>query len=68
MASEISRKFMSKNPFELCDRLKLLLQEKQAGNNSEKISEKIVAIVDELLKYKGISTKQHKILLNKCLN
>ena len=45
------------DPDELCDRLKLLLQEKQAGNNSDIINQKIVAIVDKLLEYKCISKK-----------
>ena len=35
MASGITTIFLSENPNELCDRLKLLLQEKQAGNNSD---------------------------------
>ena len=50
----------------LCDRLKLLLQEKHAGNNSDIINEEIVAIVDKLLEYKCISKKQHKQILIKC--
>ena len=33
----------------LCDRVEILLQEKLAGNNSDKINEKIVAIVDKFL-------------------
>ena len=52
--------FLSSDPNELCDRLKLLLQEKHAGNNSNIINEEIVAIVDKLLEYKCISKKQHK--------
>ena len=56
------------DPNELCDRLKLLLQEKQAGNNSDLIIEEIVAIADKLLEYKCISKKNHKFLLYKCLN
>ena len=56
---------LSSDPDELCDRLKLLLEEKQAGNNSDIISDEIVAIVDKLLEYKCISKKQHKqILIN----
>ena len=39
-------KFLSSDPDELCDRLKLLLQEKQAGNNSDIINQEIVAIVE----------------------
>ena len=68
MASSISSKVSSENPNELCDRLKLLIQEKQAGNNSNLIDKEIVAIADISLEYKCISTKQHKILLIKCLN
>ena len=58
--------FLTSDLNELCDRIKLLLQEKQAGNNSSIIDEQIVAIVDKLLEYKCISTKQHKPLLVKC--
>ena len=58
--------FLSSDPNELCDRLKLLLQEKQAGNNSDINNETIIAIVDKLLEYKCISKKQHKQSLNKC--
>ena len=57
---------LSSNPNELCDRLKLLLQEKHAGNNSDIIIEEIVAIVDKLLEYKCISKKKHKQILIKC--
>ena len=56
----------SSDPDELCNRLRLLLQEKHAGNNSDIINEESVAIVDKLLEYKCISKKQHKQLLNKC--
>ena len=58
--------FLSSDPNELCDRLKLLLQEKHAGNNSDLINDEIVAIVDKLLEYKCISKKQHKQILTKC--
>ena len=40
--------FLSSDPNELCDRLKLLL-EKHAGNNSDIINDEIVAIIDKLL-------------------
>ena len=66
-ASGVSKTiFLSSNPDELCDRLKLLLQEKQAGNNSDIVNEEIVAMVDNLLEYKCMSKKQHKQILNKC--
>ena len=50
---------------ELCNRLKLLLQQKQAGNNSDKINQEIVAIVDKLSEYNCISKKQQKQILYK---
>ena len=66
-ASGISKTiFLSSDPDELCERLKLLLQEKHAGNNSDIINEEIVVIVDKLLEYKCISWKQHKQILIKC--
>ena len=67
MASGFSKtKILSSDPNELCDRLKLLLQEKHAGNNFNIIDEEIVAIVDKLLEYNCISKKQHKQILIKC--
>ena len=58
--------FLSSDPNELCDRLKLLLQEKQAGNNSDIINDEIVVIIYKLLEYKCITKKQHKQILIKC--
>ena len=58
--------FLPSDPDELCNRLKLLLQEKQAGNNSDVMIDEIIAIVDKLLEYKCISKKQHKQILIKC--
>ena len=67
MASGISRTLvLSSDADELCDRLKLLLQEKHAGNNSDIFYDEIVAIVDKLLEYKCVCKKQHKRILNKC--
>ena len=66
MASGISKAIiLSSDPDELCDRLKLLLQEKHAGNNSDMINDEIVAIVDKLLEYKCINKKQQKQILIK---
>ena len=66
-ASGVSKTiFLSENPNELCDRLKLLLQERQAGNNSDIINDEIIAIIDKLLEYKCISKKQHNQILIKC--
>ena len=67
MASGFSKTIIiSSDPNEFCDRMKLLLQEKHAGNNSDIINDEIVAIVDKLLEYKCISKKQHKQILIKC--
>ena len=66
-ASGVSKTiFLSSDSNELCDRLKLILQEKHAGNNSDLINEEIVAIVEKLLDYKCITKKQHKQILIKC--
>ena len=66
-ASGVSKTiFLSSDPNELCDRLKLLLQEKQAGNNSDIINAEINVIIDKLLEYKCISRKQHRQILIKC--
>ena len=66
IVSGVTTKFLPGNPDELCNRLKLLLQEKQAGNNSNKINDDIVAIVDKLLEYKCITKKQQKHNQIKC--
>ena len=66
-ASGVSKTiFLSSDPDELCDRLKLLLQENRAGNNSDIINNEVVCIIDVLLKYKCITKKQHKQILIKC--
>ena len=67
MASGISKTIiLSSDPNELCDRLRLLLQEKHAGNNSDIFNDEIVAIVDKILEYKCLSKKQHRQTLIKC--
>ena len=58
--------FLSSDPDELCNRIKLLLREKQAGNNSDIINDEIVAIVDKLLEYNCISKEQQKQISIKC--
>ena len=66
-ASGVSKTInLSSDTEELCNRSKLLLQEKQAGNNSDIIKDEIVAKVDKLLECKCISKKQHKQILIKC--
>ena len=66
-ASGVSKTiFLSSDPDEICKRLKLLVQEKQAGNDSDLINQEITAIVDKLLEYKCKSKKEHKQLVIKC--
>ena len=66
LASGVTTIFLSENADELCNRLKLLLQEEHAGNTSDIINDEIVATVEKLLEYKCISKKQHKQILIKC--
>ena len=54
------------DPNELCDGLRLLIQEKHAVNNSDISNDEMVVIVDKFLEYKCISKKQHKQILIKC--
>ena len=49
MASGVTTTFLRQNPDELCKELKLLLQEKHAGNNSDLINKEFIAIIDKLL-------------------
>ena len=66
-ASVVSKTiFLSSDPEELCNRLKLFLQEVQSGNNSDLINREITAIVDKLLEYKCIFKLQPKQLLIEC--
>ena len=58
--------FLPSDPNELCDRIKLLLQEKETGNNSKITNDEIVVIVDKLLEYKCISKKHHQQILFEC--
>ena len=62
------KRFLSSDPKELCARIRLLPQEKNAGTKYWIIYERVIAIVDKFLEYKCISTKQHKCLILKCLN
>ena len=68
MASGIFTSFQTGNFIEICDRLKLLLQEKQTANKSGIIIEEIIALVDNLSEFKCLSTKQQKFLLPKLLD
>ena len=60
MASGISTIFLSSYLDKLCDRLKLSLQEKQAGSSSNIFNGEIVAIVDKYLVYNSISKNNIK--------
>ena len=60
-------RWLSSDSYELCDKIKVLLKEKQAGGNSNTINKEIVAIVGKLLGYKCISSEARKFLLHKCL-
>ena len=68
MTSGISTRLLPENPNKICKRIKLILQGKQAGNNSDFSEEEIVAIALTLLEYKCIFTKQREFLLLKCLS
>ena len=65
LASGVSTKILLVCPYKLCDRLKLWLQEQQAGKIPDLINEEIVAIVDKLLEDNCVSNKQHKQVLFK---
>ena len=56
MTSRISLIFAPESPNELCDWLKLLLQDKQAADNSNIFNAEYVALVDKLLDHKCKST------------
>ena len=58
--------FLLSDPDELCDRLKLLLEEKQAGNNSFLINEEIVVILDNMLENKCKNRKHPNQNLIEC--
>ena len=51
--------FLSADTDDLCKRLKLLLQKKQDGDNSNMINEGIVAIIDIFLESKWLSKKNN---------
>ena len=65
MVSGICTSFSPENPNELIDTMKVPLQEKQVGKNSNINNEEIVAIADKLFDYKRISTEQHRFLIKK---
>ena len=65
-ASSISKTvFLSFNPNDICKRLKLLIQEKRAWNNSDLINQELVVIIDKFLEYKCMTPTQNKNFLFK---
>ena len=52
---------LSQNPDELCDRLCLMIHEKQTWNNTKRFDKEAVTLFDKLLEYECITTTQHKI-------
>ena len=54
--------FLSQSPNELCKRLCLINQEKQAGNDSNRFDNESIAINDKSLEYKCINATQHNEL------
>ena len=66
-ASSISNTlFLPTDPDVNCGRLKLLLQAKQGGNNSNITNDELVAKVIKLLEYKCIFRKRHELFLFEC--
>ena len=63
-SKETKTRWLSSNPNELCDSLNLILKEKQAGFNSNKPTEKTIAITDNFMEDNCVSQpKQHSILV-----
>ena len=54
--------FLPENSNELCTRLRLIISEKRAGNDTNKFDSEIIAIFDKLLECKCITPTQHKKL------
>ena len=50
-SNEVEYIFLPSDSNELCDRLKILLQEKTGGNNNPQINQEIMAISDKFLEY-----------------
>ena len=67
IASGVSKTiFLSSDPEELCQKFKMIIQEKQARKNFEIINQGINAIIEKLLEYQCKTKKQHKKVLVKC--
>ena len=59
--------FLPSDPNELCDRLKILLQEKTGGNNNPQINQEIMAINDKFLEYKIIGLEENENMIRNLL-
>ena len=59
--------FLPTDPHELCNRLRLLYQEKMGGNNNPQIDQEIMAISDKFLEHEIITTEQHENMMNTLL-
>ena len=55
--------FVEENQDKVCDRLRLINQEKQGGNDTIRFNDENVAISDKSIEWKNITTTQHKKLL-----
>ena len=60
--------FLTSDPDELVDQLKLLYFEKVGGNDSFLINEQIFAIIDKLLEYECITPSQHQNIRSNLLS
>ena len=56
--------FLTSDPDELVDQLKLLYFEKLGGNDNPQLKKQIIAIVDKLLEYECITTNQHQNMIS----
>ena len=57
--------FLSENPNEICDRVCLIIQAQQAGSDTNRFENGIVAVIDKVLEHKCFTPKQRE---KKCLN
>ena len=57
--------FLSGNPIDLCDRLCLIMQEKQPGKDITRFAIEFVATIGILLDYKCITPTQHERIIEK---
>ena len=52
--------FFLENSYDFSDRIRLIKQGKEGGNDSDKVDEETVAIVDDLLEYHCMTATHHK--------